>query len=91
MIAKHNGISNVEPEARVQQALWAALLAPIGLFIFAWTAPFDVHWVAPLIGVTVFCVGTGVIFTSFIPYLAVYAGPEAPLAMAISTVTRSGE
>jgi hypothetical protein len=45
----------LSPEARFQQALWAAIFAPIGLFLFAWTAPFPrVHWIVPCIGMALF-------------------------------------
>lgn len=78
------------PEAKLQQALWAGLLPPIGLFIFAWTAPFaSVHWIGASVGMAVFGLGMMVIFTSFIPYLVGYAGPEAPLVLAASTFARA--
>lgn len=78
------------PEAKLQQMLWAAALPPIGLFIFAWTAPFPhVHWIGPAIGMAVFALGMMVIFTSLIPYLVLYAGPEAPLVLAAGTCTRA--
>lgn len=82
--------SQLPPEAKLQQMLWAAFLPPMGLFIFAWTAPFrDVHWIAPAIGMALFALGMMVIFTSLIPYLVAYSGKEAPLALAASTFTRA--
>lgn len=78
------------PEEKLHQMLWAAFLPPVGLFIFAWTAPFrDVHWIAPAIGMAVFALGMMVIFTSLIPYLVAYSGREAALALAASTFTRA--
>lgn len=77
------------PEARFRQALWGSLLPPIGLFIFAWTAPFThVHWIAPAIGMFLFSAGMLIIFTSLLPYVSLYAGQEAPMAMAATTFTR---
>lgn len=78
------------PEARLRQALWGCTLPPIGLFIFAWTAPFPhVHWIAPMIGMTLYALGMMIMFTALIPYLVDYGGPEAALVMAASSFTRS--
>lgn len=41
-------------ETRLQPALIAAFGPPIGLFIFAWTANPDIHWIASVIGITVY-------------------------------------
>jgi hypothetical protein len=40
-------------EARLYLPCVAALLVPIGIFIYAWTARPEVHWIAPAIGLTV--------------------------------------
>lgn len=77
-------------EARFQQALWGAFLPPFGLFLFAWTAPYvHVHWIVPAIGMLFFSAGMVIIFTSLLPYVSIYAGREAPMAMAATTFTRS--
>ncbi|UZJ53748.1 hypothetical protein CBS101457_003068 [Exobasidium rhododendri] len=78
------------PEARLQQALWAAFLPPIGLFIFAWTAPFPhVHWAAPCVGIILFGQGMMIVFTSLIPYIVGYSGRHAPLPLAAATASRA--
>jgi hypothetical protein len=41
------------PEARLYGALVAGILFPVGMFLFAWTAFPHVHWIAPVIGITV--------------------------------------
>lgn len=41
-------------EHRLQPALIAAFGPPIGLFIFAWTARPDIHWIASVVGITVY-------------------------------------
>lgn len=46
-----------EPEFRLPPAIGGAVLVPIGLFIFAWTTYPFVHWIAPIIGSSIF--GTG--------------------------------
>ena len=41
-------------ESRLEPALLAAFGPPIGLFIFAWTARPDVHWIGSVIGITIY-------------------------------------
>lgn len=41
-------------ESRLQPALLAVFGPPIGLFIFAWTANPDIHWIASVIGITIY-------------------------------------
>ncbi|KAL5889281.1 hypothetical protein ACKVWC_004517 [Pyricularia oryzae] len=41
-------------ETRLVPALAAAFGPTIGLFIFAWTARPDVHWIAPTVGITLY-------------------------------------
>jgi MFS transporter, DHA1 family, multidrug resistance protein len=47
------------PERRLIPAIYASMLAPIGLFIFAWTGnhPDRLPWIAPTIGISVFTIG----------------------------------
>lgn len=42
------------PEYRLLPGVFAAALAPFGLFIFAWTAREDITWVAPTIGIVIY-------------------------------------
>ncbi|KAL8277277.1 hypothetical protein RQP46_010346 [Phenoliferia psychrophenolica] len=41
-------------EKRLEPALISAIVAPIGLFIFAWTAKASLHWIGSMVGVTLF-------------------------------------
>ncbi|KAF7518109.1 hypothetical protein G7054_g13575 [Neopestalotiopsis clavispora] len=41
-------------ESRLTPALIAAFGPTVGLFIFAWTARPNVHWIAPTVGITVY-------------------------------------
>lgn len=41
-------------ESRLKPALFAAFGPPIGLFLFAWTANPDIHWIASVIGITIY-------------------------------------
>lgn len=41
-------------EIRLVPALFAAFGPTVGLFIFAWTASPEIHWIAPTIGITLY-------------------------------------
>lgn len=41
-------------ESRLQPALICAFGPPIGLFLFAWTARPDIHWIVSTIGITIY-------------------------------------
>ncbi|KIJ15139.1 Drug:H+ antiporter-1 family protein [Paxillus involutus ATCC 200175] len=57
-------------EARLYLACVAALCLPVGMLIVAWTASPKIHWMAPVIGLTVFMAGVMIIFHVAFLYLA---------------------
>ncbi|KAH7110812.1 major facilitator superfamily domain-containing protein [Dendryphion nanum] len=57
------------PEDRLVPALFASFLLPIGLFIFAWTATPDIHWIVSVIGVAILSGGIYVILQCIFLYL----------------------
>ena len=59
----------LEPEARLHNAMIGSIVLPIGLFMFAWTTYPSVHWIAPVIGATLFSCGLVMVFISLISYL----------------------
>lgn len=59
----------VEPEVRLRSAMVGSVILPIGLFLFAWTTFPSVHWIAPIIGTTLFSCGLFMVFVSLINYL----------------------
>ncbi|CUM65543.1 uncharacterized protein PRCAT00003189001 [Priceomyces carsonii] len=63
-----NGVE-VAPEVFLPSAIFGSIMMPIGLFIFAWTASPDLHWIGPLIGAMVFAVGAFIIFQTLFNYL----------------------
>ncbi|BGP52133.1 hypothetical protein JCM10450v2_008104 [Rhodotorula kratochvilovae] len=68
--ALDRGETTVPPEARLSLVIPGAIVCPISLFLFAWTAPFPhVHWILPCIGEFLFGLSVLLIFTSFIPLL----------------------
>lgn len=54
--AKQDG-QGMKPEYRLQPLSLGAVLLPAGLFIYGWTAEYRVHWIVPIIGMTVIGVG----------------------------------
>jgi hypothetical protein len=56
---RNNGV--YKPEFRLPLMIPAALLIPVGLFIYGWTARASVHWIVPIIGTSF--VGMGLITT----------------------------
>lgn len=46
-----------EPEFRLPAAMVGSLIVPVGMFIFGWTTFPWVHWIAPIIGSTIFGFG----------------------------------
>lgn len=59
------------PEARLLVGELGGVLAPIGLFVIAFTTYPTVHWIAPIIGSVPLGMGVYYIFTSVFTYLVV--------------------
>lgn len=77
------------PERRLIPALFASFLLPIGLFLFAWTAISDIHWIVPTIGVTILSGGIFMIMQSIFLYLPLSYPKYAASVFAGNTVARS--
>ncbi|KAF3910168.1 hypothetical protein ABW21_db0200465 [Orbilia brochopaga] len=56
-----HGLPPIQPEERLYAALLGAVLFPVGLFIWAWTAKPDINVIVPLIGCVLF--GWGAVAT----------------------------
>ena len=48
----------------------AGVLFPVGMFIYAWTAFDSIHWIAMIIGLTLFMWATFMIYLGSFTYLA---------------------
>ncbi|KAH9853814.1 MFS transporter [Lenzites betulinus] len=84
---KHNG--NAPPEVRLLMAELGAILAPLGLYILAFTTYKQVHWIAPILGSIPFGAGVYFIFTGVFTYLVTAYRPIAASAMAANSAVRS--
>lgn len=76
-------------EARLYMACAAAVVLPVSMFIYAWTASPDIPWIAPLIGLTAFMTGTSVIYQVAFLYIADCYGPYASSAQAGQSLARN--
>ncbi|KIW35707.1 uncharacterized protein PV07_02391 [Cladophialophora immunda] len=79
----------VEPEARLSTAMAGSIVLPIGLFLFAWTTYPSVHWIAPIIGATLFSCGLVMVFISLMSYLVDSYVVYAASVLAANSVLRS--
>jgi MFS transporter, DHA1 family, multidrug resistance protein len=57
-------------ESRLRAALPTAFLAPIGLFLYGWTARGSIHWIASACGVVIYAGTSFVLFQCIICYVA---------------------
>ncbi len=55
-LIKRNG-GGARPEYRLPVMFIGALIVPIGLFLYGWTADKKVHWILPIIGTAIFGAG----------------------------------
>lgn len=84
--AKHS----FPPEFRLIPALYAVFGPPIGLFLFAWTARADIHWVVPTIGITIFSGSSFVVFQCITVYIPSSYPPYAASLFAGNDFFRAG-
>jgi DHA1 family multidrug resistance protein-like MFS transporter len=79
-----------EQEHRLVPAILGSVLLPIGLFMFAWTANPIIHWVVPLIGVSIFVIGHFLTMQSIFIYIPFSYPKYAASLFAGNSVWRSG-
>ncbi|TQN73296.1 Efflux pump vrtL [Colletotrichum shisoi] len=77
------------PEFRVPMMLPGALLVPVGLVIYGWTAQHHAHWIAPNIGAVIFSAGVIIGFQCIQGFLVDTYTKYAASAVAATTVLRS--
>ena len=77
------------PEWRLLPALVASPILPAALFLFGWTSQYKLHWIAPIVGMSLFAAGTYLVFLSTMMYLTDCYGPlYGASAMAGNTMLR---
>ncbi|PPQ66843.1 hypothetical protein CVT26_009622 [Gymnopilus dilepis] len=77
------------PEARLHMAILGAVLAPIGLWWFAWTSRPSIHWMVPILAGIPFGTGISQILQSLTTYLMDAYNIYFASAIAATVVLRS--
>lgn len=88
LISSGHAHTHPPPEARLPVCCIGAILAPIGLFWFAWTSAPPVHWIVPIIACLPFGLAFLLIFTSMTNYLIDSYELYAASALAAQAVSR---
>ncbi|OAA68561.1 Major facilitator superfamily domain, general substrate transporter [Niveomyces insectorum RCEF 264] len=76
------------PEEQLWLGLFASFLLPVGLFIFAWTARADIHWVVCMVGVAIAMCGIIIITQAVLNYLPFTYPRYAGSLFAANTASR---
>ncbi|KAI9837946.1 MAG: hypothetical protein M1837_002654 [Sclerophora amabilis] len=84
---RNNGVG--QPEFRVPLMIPGAVLVPVGLFLYGWSAQYHTHWIVPNIGALIFAAGVIVGFQCIQIFLVDSYTRYAASAVAASTVLRS--
>ena len=84
---RNNGVG--KPEFRVPLMIPGALLVPIGLFLYGWTAQAHTHWIVPNIGACIFAAGVIIGFQCIQTYIVDSYTRFAASAVGAATVLRS--
>ncbi|KAF2230587.1 MFS general substrate transporter [Viridothelium virens] len=87
-LTKRNG-GPPKPEYRLPVMFVGALLVPVGLFLYGWSADKKVHWVVPIIGTAFLGAGMFIITMAALTYLVDAYTTYAASASAAATVFRS--
>ncbi|KAI0914683.1 major facilitator superfamily domain-containing protein [Ustulina deusta] len=77
------------PEYRVPMMVPGAVLLPVGLIVYGWTAEFKTHWIFPNIGAFIFATATIISFQCLQTYLVDTYTRYAASAVSAGTVFRS--
>ncbi|KAE8354732.1 major facilitator superfamily domain-containing protein [Aspergillus coremiiformis] len=84
---KNNGIGR--PEFRIPLLALAAVLTPLGLFTYGWTAQHHTHWIGPDLGGGIFSMGIVIAFQCMQTYLVDAYTTYAASALAAVACLRS--
>nr|POE89932.1 efflux pump vrtl [Quercus suber] len=85
--AKNGGVGR--SEFRVPLMFPGAIMVPVGLLIYGWSAQARVHWIVPNIGTAIFAAGNQLVFQNCQTYIVDSYTRFAASAIAATTVFRS--
>jgi hypothetical protein len=81
--------AGMKPEYRLPMLIPGAVLIPIGLLLYEWTAKYHVHWIVPIISTAFIGIGNMAVFMCISMYLIDAFSVYAASALATNTVVRS--
>ena len=79
----------LKPEYRLLPMVWTAFTLPIGLFLYGWSARYQIHWIVPVIGNAFFGIGLLVTLVCTLTYIVDAFSQYAASATAANAVMRS--
>lgn len=85
--AKNGGVGR--SEFRVPLMFPGAIMVPVGLLIYGWSAQYKTHWIVPNIGAAIFAAGNQLVFQNCQTYIVDSYTRFAASAIAATTVFRS--
>lgn len=90
-IAEESGVqaAGMKPEYRLPPLIPGAILIPVGLFIYGWTANYRVHFIVPIMATALIGLGNMTTMMCISTYLIDSFTVYAASAMAANTVIRS--
>ncbi|KAB5572470.1 major facilitator superfamily transporter [Coniochaeta sp. 2T2.1] len=88
-LKRREGVTVGRPEFRVPMMIPGAVMTPVGLLIYGWSAQYRVHWIVPNIGVCIMSAGTIICFQCIQGYLVDTYTLYAASAVGAGTVLRS--
>ncbi|PFH53230.1 hypothetical protein AMATHDRAFT_1307 [Amanita thiersii Skay4041] len=84
-----NNYSKRGPEARLYGACVAAIMLPVGMFIYAWTSIPSAHWIGLNVGIVLFMWAMYTIYVAVFSYLSDCYGTYASSANAGQSLARN--
>ena len=87
MKQRNNGVGH--PEFRLPLLIPAAILLPIGFFLYGWTAQYHTHWIFPNIGAFIFAASIMIGFNALMIYVVDSYQTYAASASAATSLLRS--
>lgn len=88
-VAKRTATEPYQPEMQLPQTMIAAVIIPIGLFIFGWASYPHTHWIGPVIAGGLICFGMVIAYNGIFAFTIDAYRKYAASAMACNGVVRS--
>ncbi|KAH6957866.1 major facilitator superfamily domain-containing protein [Ilyonectria sp. MPI-CAGE-AT-0026] len=88
-IKKMASTDEMKPELRLKLLPAAAVVFPLGFFIYGWTTDYKTHWMGPIVGLVLIGISNLICFMTISVYLVDAYERYAASALAANTIFRS--